>query len=117
MSRFATVALVLGAVLTFGAVGVGAEAWQPSPGHTQLPLWSGAMPDSQPVRGAEDATPETWDHLVAGKSWTYVSNVSTPTITVYSPKGKNTGVAVVVFRAEAMTSWPSTSKAPRSATG
>ena len=37
------------------------------------------------------------DSLVAGKPWVYVSNVSQPTMTVYSPKGKNTGVAVVVF--------------------
>ncbi|HTV82886.1 MAG TPA: alpha/beta hydrolase [Acidobacteriaceae bacterium] len=35
--------------------------------------------------------------LVAGRSWTAVSNVTRPTMTVYSPKGKNTGVAVVVF--------------------
>jgi acetyl esterase/lipase len=35
--------------------------------------------------------------LVAGKPWVEVGNVSQPTMTVYSPKGKNTGVAVVVF--------------------
>lgn len=34
---------------------------------------------------------------VAGRPWLEVSNVSEPTMTVYSPKGKNTGVAVVVF--------------------
>jgi acetyl esterase/lipase len=35
--------------------------------------------------------------LVAGKPWIAVSNVSKPTMTVYSPIGMNTGVAVVVF--------------------
>ena len=35
--------------------------------------------------------------LVAGKPWVSVENVSNPTMTVYSPKGTNTGVAVVVF--------------------
>ena len=70
--------------------------WQPSPGHTQLPIWPGAPPDAQQVDGPEVAGPVT-DHLVAGKPWTYISNVSQPTITVYSPKEKNTGVAVVVF--------------------
>jgi acetyl esterase/lipase len=35
--------------------------------------------------------------LVAGKPWTYIQNVTTPTITVYSPTGKNTGAAIVVF--------------------
>ena len=37
------------------------------------------------------------DHLVAGRPWTYISNVSRPTLTVYSPTGKNTGAAVIVF--------------------
>ena len=35
--------------------------------------------------------------LVAGRPWVEVDNVSRPTMTVYSPKGKNTGAAVVVF--------------------
>jgi acetyl esterase/lipase len=35
--------------------------------------------------------------LVAGKPWVYVDKVSQPTLTVYPPQGKNTGVAVVVF--------------------
>jgi acetyl esterase/lipase len=36
-------------------------------------------------------------NLIAGKPTQSVSNVSRPTMTVYSPKGKNTGAAVVVF--------------------
>src|SRR5256714_13600479 len=35
--------------------------------------------------------------LVGGKPWVYVDSVSQPTMTVYSPAGKNTGAAVVVF--------------------
>jgi acetyl esterase/lipase len=34
---------------------------------------------------------------VAGKPWIYVRNVSRPTLTVYSPTGKNNGAAIVVF--------------------
>ena len=71
--------------------------WQPSPGHTQVPIWPGPAPDPQPVAGPEFATTRVNDHLVAGRPWVYVSNVSRPTLTVYSPKGKNTGAAVVVF--------------------
>src|SRR2546423_120577 len=74
-----------------------APAWQPSPGHTQMPLWPGAAPDAQAVGGSEETTTRPHDHLVAGRPWTYVSNVSRPTLTVYAPKGKNTGAAVVVF--------------------
>jgi acetyl esterase/lipase len=36
-------------------------------------------------------------NLVAGKPWAFVENVSRPTLTVYSPKGTNTGVAVLIF--------------------
>ena len=36
------------------------------------------------------------DHLVAGRPAVWVRNVSQPTMTVYSPQGKNTGAAVVV---------------------
>lgn len=35
--------------------------------------------------------------LVGGRPWTYVDRVTQPTMTVYSPKGKNSGAAVVVF--------------------
>src|SRR4029079_2324086 len=35
--------------------------------------------------------------LVGGKPWVYVDKVSQPTMTVYSPQGRNTGAAVVVF--------------------
>jgi acetyl esterase/lipase len=37
------------------------------------------------------------DSLVAGKPWIEIENVSQPTMTIYSPKGRNTGAAVVVF--------------------
>lgn len=97
MKRFATVSLAFGAFLLFSPLVVRAEVWQPSPGHSQLPLWSGAKSDPQPAEGPEEATTRTEDHLVAGKPWTYVEHVSTPTITLYSPEGKNTGATVVVF--------------------
>jgi len=71
------------------------HGWQPSPGHTQMPIWPAAVPDAQPVVGPETAEMATG--LIAGKSGEFVVNVSVPTMTVYSPTGKNTGTAVVVF--------------------
>jgi acetyl esterase/lipase len=72
--------------------------WQPSPGHTQIAIWPGAQPDARPAKGPEKVeTDNDPKELVAGKSWLYISNVSRPTMTVYSPKGKNTGAAVIVF--------------------
>lgn len=60
-------------------------AWQPTAGHKQVPIWPGAVPDAQPVPG-----PETFKDGC-------IENVSQPTMTVYPPQGRNTGVAVVVF--------------------
>lgn len=84
------------AVLFCGA-GAQVTVWQPSPGHAQIPIWSGSTPDPQPVAGHEEATTRQHDHLVAGSPWTYIRNVSIPTLTVYSPEGKKTGAAIVVF--------------------
>jgi acetyl esterase/lipase len=72
-------------------------AWQPSQGHTQVPIWPGAVPDARPVTGPETLKNTGSASLVGGRSWIYINNVSRPTMTVYSPKGQNTGVAVVVF--------------------
>src|ERR1700734_60754 len=67
--------------------GLGAEpaVWQPSPGHTQIPIWPGVIPDVQSVPGPETQTQGA------------VTNVTRPTMTVYAPQGKSTGAAVVVF--------------------
>jgi acetyl esterase/lipase len=72
-------------------------AWQPSPGHTQIPIWPGAAPDARAPKGPETAETAGPKDLVAGKPWVSISNVSRPTMTVYAPTGKNTGAAVVVF--------------------
>jgi acetyl esterase/lipase len=78
------------------AVSAQTNVWQPSPGHKQIPIWPGAVPDAQPVPGPEDTALKD-DHLIAGKPWHAVINVSKPTMTVYSPPRTNTGVAIVVF--------------------
>ena len=71
-------------------------AWQPTAGHTQIPIWPGVVPNARPYSGPETLKVDDKD-LVAGKPWFYINNVSRPTITVYSPKSNNTGAAVVVF--------------------
>jgi acetyl esterase/lipase len=72
--------------------------WQPSPGHIQTPIWSGNAPDAEIGPPSDSETVETVTKSpVAGRPWLAVQNVSRPTMTVYSPKGKNTGDAVVVL--------------------
>jgi acetyl esterase/lipase len=69
--------------------------WQPSPGHTQIPIWPGTPPDAsaQHTPGPEYVT----NTSSSEGPLTWVRNVTKPTMTVYSPAGTNTGVAMVVF--------------------
>jgi len=85
-----------GVVFACSVLNAQTTVWQPSPGHTQVLIWPGAAPDAQRVAGPEIATTDK-DSLVAGRPVVGVENVSLPTMTVFSPMGKNTGVAVVVF--------------------
>jgi acetyl esterase/lipase len=88
--------LAIWIVFVLGGLRAQTVEWQPSPGHTQIPIWPGIAPDAQSTSGPEQMGTEMKD-LVAGRPWVYVDNVSKPTMTVYPPTGKNTGVAVVVF--------------------
>ena len=88
---------VLCVVFAPGGLSAQTPVWQPSPGHTQVPIWPGAAPDARPAAGPEVAKSSGKDDLVAGKPIVEVDNVSRPTMTIYAPKGENTGAAVVVF--------------------
>src|SRR2546429_1172732 len=92
----AKILIVTCIVFACGSLSAQTNVWQPSPGHTQVPIWPGAVPDAQLVPGPEAVLSNT-DWVVAGKPFVFVVNVSQPTMSVYSPKGTNTGVAVVVF--------------------
>ena len=82
-------------VFAIGCVSAQRLAWPPSTGHTQVPIWPGTVPDAQPVAGPETVT--TSEKLFGGRPAMGVNNVSQPTMTLYSPHGKNTGAAIVVF--------------------
>jgi acetyl esterase/lipase len=86
--------LALSAVLVLGHLNAQTNVWQPAAGHVQIPIWPGAAPDAQPVPGPEYVTNKPDSH---GKPWAWVGNVTQPTLTVYPPTKKNTGVAMVVF--------------------
>jgi acetyl esterase/lipase len=66
--------------------------WQPSPGHVQVPIWPGAVPDA-----LANPKPETVGPPAGRKWWPRANDVSQPTMTVYAPKGRNTGAAILVF--------------------
>lgn len=73
--------------------------WEPVAGHGQVAIWPGAIPDADavPPTGPETMEVSGPTELIGGKRSTAISHVSRPTMTVYRPKGKNTGVAMVVF--------------------
>jgi acetyl esterase/lipase len=81
------VRLILSLFAACAALAAPPAAWQPSPGHTQTPIWPGTPPDAQfgPPPNTEKWTPGS------------IENVSRPAMTVYSPRAHNTGVAIVVF--------------------
>ena len=86
---------VVCALLACSAARAGTRVWQPSAGHQQVPIWPGAVPDGQAVPGPEYVVRSKG--LIGGKTVLSVYNVTRPTMTVYPPTAKNTGVAVVVF--------------------
>lgn len=88
---------ILSVVFAASCMNAQTAGWQPSAGHTQVPIWPGAAPDAQPVAGPEVAKTTGKEFLIAGRPAVGVSSVTRPTLTVYSPTGKNTGAAVVVF--------------------
>jgi acetyl esterase/lipase len=71
-------------------------AWQPAPGHVTMPLWPNGVPGAATLPPEVDTTTPK-DPLIAGRPIIRLGNVANPTLTVYSPKGTNTGAAVVVF--------------------
>ena len=95
-SMFKVTIFAICVVSAFGSLSAQKPVWQSSPGHTQVPIWPGAVHDPQPVAGPEFVETDP-KFLIAGKPVVGISNVTQPTMTVYSPTGNNTGAAVVVF--------------------
>jgi acetyl esterase/lipase len=95
--RLCSSSLLLALYLTAATAHPQQTGWQPTPGHPQLPIWPGAVPDAAPVLGLETVEISGPNELIGGRRSTGVRNVTRPTMTIYSPTGKNTGAAVVVF--------------------
>lgn len=92
MIKIALACCLLAVSLSPTAASAHPKTWQPSAGHVQIPIWPGTPPNALP-----NPKPETVGPPPGKDWWPRVDNVSRPTLTVYSPKQNNTGVAVVVF--------------------
>jgi acetyl esterase/lipase len=78
------------------------SGWQPASGHAQVPLWPSTPPSARSGVGAEAVhyavDPGTKKRkLIGGKPYSYIENVTQPTITLYSPTKRSTGAAVLVY--------------------
>lgn len=91
------IGLIFAMCLMSGAVprAARAEVWQPAPGLRQVPIWPGTAPDAAALPGPEFVA--RVERPVAGKPWLAVQQVARPTLTVHPARGRNTGVAVIVF--------------------
>ncbi len=73
-----------------------AGPWQAGSGAREVPLWpAGVALAKPPVTG--DEVMKVSPGQDGGKGIVEVDNVTRPTLTLYPPKGRNTGATVVVF--------------------
>jgi acetyl esterase/lipase len=71
--------------------------WQPAPGGTQVPLWPASVALAKPDTGDHAEATGNGSPLVGGRMWYWASYVTRPTMTVYRPKGRNTGATMMVL--------------------
>jgi acetyl esterase/lipase len=75
-----------------------AGIWQPPAGLQQIPIWPNGAPDMEGVsQPAERVEITNAPDVVAGQPYTVIRDVTSPTMTVFPPNGKNTGSSMVVF--------------------
>lgn len=99
----AWVFLILGLAFALGAhaeekkvttVGV----WQAPAGLKQIPLWPGDVPDMKGnTQPPESVLTADTPNAIGGTKSQAVFDVTVPTLTVFPPKGKSTGIAMIVF--------------------
>lgn len=73
------------------------SGWPPSAEHPTIAVWPGLAPGAPTNLLAEADMTTAKDNVVAGRPVVRLGNVVAPTLTLYKPKGHNSGAAVVVF--------------------
>lgn len=71
--------------------------WQATGGGVQIPLWPDNVPLAKPDTGDHPEATGNGSPTVGGRPWHWASYVTRPTMTVYRPKGRNTGAAMLVL--------------------
>ena len=72
--------------------------WQPPSGLKQIPIWPKVAPDMEGIsQPAERAEVTKAPDVVAGRPYIAAYDVTSPTMTIFPPRGENTGASMVVF--------------------
>jgi acetyl esterase/lipase len=72
--------------------------WQPPEGRIQTPIWPGAAPDMDGFTTKPESVLTAWTpEAIDGDTSQAVFDVTVPTMTIFPPRGRNTGAAVIVF--------------------
>jgi acetyl esterase/lipase len=71
--------------------------WAPPPGQLSMAIWPGTPPGATANLPPEINTNTAGTQKAGGRPYVSLTNVSTPTITLFKPTGKSTGAAVIVF--------------------
>lgn len=71
--------------------------WQPGPEGEQIALWPDEVELDLPDYDGNPEMIGSGSPLVAGRTWNWATYISRPTMTIYKPKGENTGAAMLVL--------------------
>jgi acetyl esterase/lipase len=74
-----------------------AGLWQSTAGGSQEPLWAADVSLAKPDTGDQPEATGNGTGLVGGRIWRWVSYVTRPTMTIFRPRGRNTGTAMLVL--------------------
>jgi acetyl esterase/lipase len=71
--------------------------WQPGPDGKQIALWPDEVELDLPNYDGNPEMIGSGSPLVAGRTWNWATYISRPTMTIYKPKGENTGAVMLVL--------------------
>jgi acetyl esterase/lipase len=71
--------------------------WMPGPSGTQIPIWPKDAKIEPPESNGKAEWTGNGSPLIGGRTWNWATYVSTPTMTIYPPKGENTRAAMLVL--------------------
>jgi len=71
--------------------------WKPTAGGTQVSLWPANVALAKPDTGDHPEATGNGSGLVGGRKWYWASYITRPTMTIYRPKGRNTGATMLVL--------------------